>query len=93
MVGSLGVGGDGDGDADDAEEHEYQGPPCKVGEAAVDGGYDAGDKGDDPGELGEVSSQQDTSTGRLTMPMEMVARAKGSPMMRPRLKEAARWPV
>lgn len=94
MIGTLGVRGDGDGDAGDAEEHEDQGPPGKVGEAAADGGDDAGDKGDDPGELGRsVLVRAAGGQGRLTMPMEMVARAKGSPMMRPTLKEAARWPV
>ena len=51
MVGPLSVRCDRHGDADDAEEHEDQGPPCEVGEAAVDGGYYAGDKGNDPGEL------------------------------------------
>ena len=53
MVGPLSIRGDGDCDADDAEEHEDQGPPGEVGEAAVDGGYYAGDKGDDPGELSD----------------------------------------
>lgn len=38
MVGPLSVRGDGDGDTGDAEEHEDEGPPGEVGEAAMDGG-------------------------------------------------------
>lgn len=97
VIGALSVRGDGHGDAGDAEEHEDEGPPCEVGEAAADGGYYAGDKGDEPGELGQsVSVQwqwQWQWQSQLTMPMEMVARAKGSPMMRPTLKDEARWAV
>lgn len=52
MVGPLGIARNRHGHADDAEEHEHQGPPGEVGEAAADGGYYACDKGNDPGELG-----------------------------------------
>ena len=42
----------------------------------------------------KVSTQPHAQrTTRLTMPIEMVARAKGSPTMRPTLNEAARWPL
>ncbi len=37
-----------------------------------------------------VSTLSRHEAGRLTMPMEIVARAKGSPIMRPTLNEA-RW--
>jgi len=94
MICPLSVGRDCDGDAGDAEEHEDQGPPCEVGEAAVDGGYYGADKGYDPGELlCEVSDEaRQPRHTLLTMPMDMVARAKGSPMMRPRLKPCDLWP-
>jgi hypothetical protein len=101
MVGPLDAGGDGDGHADDAEEHEDNGPPCIVGEAdqltplvfgAARGGDYGADEGDDPGKLHPLARglTQPHSAG-LTMAIEMVARAKGSPMMRPRLK-VDRWP-
>jgi len=51
MICPLSVGRDCDGYAGDAEEHENQGPPCEVGEAAVNGRYYGADKGDDPGKL------------------------------------------
>lgn len=92
MVGPLGIARNCHGHADDAEEHEHQGPPGEVGEAAADGGYYACDKGNDPGELGVLAEAYASSGGGwLTMPMEMVASAKGSPMMRLTLKELARW--
>lgn len=58
MIGALGVRGNGDGDADDAKEHEDEGPPGEVGEAAVDGGEDGADKGDDPGEQADGDGGQ-----------------------------------
>lgn len=95
MVGPLSIGCDGDSDADDAEEHEDQCPPGEVGEAATNGRYYAGDKGDDPGKLLRFVSTRfslaATQARKLTIPMEMVARAKGSPMMRPTLNDEARW--
>lgn len=94
MIGPLSIRGDSDSDADDAEEHENKGPPCEVGEAAVNGRYYRADKGDDPGKLHTLAisvtvwrEKPDTAgRGILTMPMDMVASAKGSPTMRPKLK-------
>lgn len=91
MVGPLGITRDSDCDADNAEEHEHQRPPGEVGEAAVDGGYYAGDKGNDPRKLRPSALGRTRSTCILTIPIEMVASAKGSPMMRPTLKDEARW--
>lgn len=94
MVCPLSIRGNGDGDAENAEEHEDQRPPGEVGEAAADGGYYGADESDDPRELDTRLAGQSARPRRqrvLTTPMEMVARAKGSPMMRPMLK-VARWP-
>lgn len=91
MVGSLRVRSDRDCDADDAEEHVDEGPPCEVGEAAADGRYYRAGECDDPGELSVTLAPQphrSRPTGvALTMPIEIVASANGSPMMRPTLKE------
>ena len=78
------VHGDRDGDEGDAQEHVDDGPPGEVGEALVDGRDDGGDEGGEPGQLRQVSQRRrrgQAAQGRLTMLMEMVARAKGSPMM------------
>jgi hypothetical protein len=95
MVRPLGIRGDCYGDARDAEEHEDERPPGEVGEATVDGRYYGADKGDDPGELYTTlaTRSSDAAYSRiLTMPMDMVARAKGSPMMRLMLKPDDLWP-
>lgn len=99
MVSALSIRSDCDGDADNAEEHEDESPPCEVWEAAVNGGYYGADKGDDPGKLWQRSVREGAREGtvadgqeRLTMPMEIVARAKGSPTMRPKLKPDDLWP-
>lgn len=95
MVSPLGAGCHGNGHADDTEEHEDQRPPRVVGEpdvVAQRGGYYGADEGDDPGKLHEVSTQPPLSVRAvLTIAIEMVASAKGSPMMRPTLK-VDRWP-
>jgi hypothetical protein len=86
MVGSLRIWCDGDGDADDAKEHENQRPPGEVGEAAADGWYYRTYKSDDPGKLSYTvspSALQLQCVDARTMPIEMVASAKGSPTMRP----------
>lgn len=51
MVCSLSVRGDSHCDANNAEEHEHECPPGKIWEAAMDGRYDTGDEGDNPGKL------------------------------------------
>jgi hypothetical protein len=94
MVRPLRLGGDCHGDTDDAEEHEHQRPPRVVGKSRIGRlgrGYDGADEGDDPGKLHGVSTQPHAGAAVLTMAMEMVASAKGSPMMRPTLKVVL-WP-
>lgn len=58
----------------------------------MDGGQDGADEGNDPGKLHtglavSRSTLGPVQPGRLTMLMEMVASANGSPMMRPMLKD------
>jgi hypothetical protein len=90
------------GNANNDKEHEDQRPPRVVGKedelvvvisGAARGGYYGADKGDYPGKLHSVSTRthRRRAGAVLTMAMEMVASAKGSPMMRPRLK-VDRWP-
>lgn len=61
----------------------------------MNGGYYGADKGDDPGKLWQRLAREGARADgqeRLTMPMEIVARAKGSPTMRPKLKPDDLWP-
>lgn len=98
MVRPLSIRGNCDRNARDAEEHEDQRPPRKVGEATVDSRYYRADKSDDPGELFMTKPlvicrvHPGAAHSILTIPIDMVASAKGSPIMRPRLKPDDLWP-
>jgi hypothetical protein len=93
VVGLLSIRRDGNEDADDAEEGVHQGPPGEVGEGLLDIADDGAYEGDQPSQLrGNQTVSRGTTTmgrnvrrGKLTMAMEIVARANGSPMMRPML--------
>jgi len=98
MVRPLRIRGDRNGDARNAEEHEDQRPPRKVGETTVNSRYYRADKSDDPGELFMTKPlvicrvHPGAAHSILTIPIDMVASAKGSPIMRPRLKPDDLWP-
>lgn len=85
---------DGDDDADDAAEHKHRRPPDVIRERIIPAraqmSEDAGDKGNDPGELSASISiptppRPSTEQQTRTMAMEMVASANGSPNRLPRL--------
>jgi len=101
MVRPLGVRGNRNSNTNDAEQHENQRPPRKWREIRLWANcrYYRAHECDDPGKLLFVvsgrlpASRRKPNMRKLTLPMEMVARAKGSPKMRPSEKDVRPlWP-
>ena len=99
MVRPLGIARNRNAHAHNAKQHVHQRPPGKRRHALLgvrtQSTEDGAPKGNDPGKLVDVVSEavdrRRVADGVLTSPMEVVARAKGLPKMRPREKEV-RWP-
>lgn len=77
------------GDDDDDQELKHQSPPSEIRESLFHVTDYGADEGNEPSELaGSAGRAMGPRVGLLTMEMEMVARANGSPMMRAMSKRA-----
>lgn len=86
IVRLLRIGGDSDENTEDAEESIDHRPPCEVWVVSSDVSDDGRDEGYEPGQLFMFSCYATSSHQAVhTIAIEVVAKANGSPIMRPML--------